>query len=225
MMNQRPARLCLAALAALLAAGASAADGSFRLGAQVGADQWETALAVPLVMAAGDLQPGAKTNVGVIGQYIMATGDGSERDFFVGFEANWSGKNIAQRDTFDVAGVPVEVAGDIGWRFDLLYLVGYDFGRVSAVLGGGGSYMASEIMASGAGLAGEDSNTHLGWKLAPGIEVELGPSSSLLLRVGYTLYQSKKYTAPGGPLGLGIDVDIDVDPRVVDFRLAWIYTF
>lgn len=225
-MNQPLLRFCLAAAAALCGGLASAADGTFRLGPQVGTDTWETALDVPLVMASGNLEPGAKANVGVLGQYIMGGRSREEQDFFVGFEANWSGKSVSHSSTFSVADVPVEVTGDISWRFDLLWLVGYDFGRVRAMLGGGGSYMASDIAASGAGLAGEDSNAHLGWKLAPGIEVELGPSSSVLLRVGYALYQSKKYTASAANLpGLDVDVDIDVDPRVVDFRVAWVYKF
>ena len=224
-MNQPLLRSCLAAAATLVASVASGADGTFRLGAHIGADQWDTALEVPLVSATGDLQPGFKANVGVLGQYVMAVGDASERDMFVGFEASWSGKNVAHRDTFMVADVPVATSGDIGWHLDLLWLVGYDFGRVSAALAGGASYMASEITATGAGLAGEDQNTHLGWKIAPGVEVELGPASALLLRVGYTLYQGKIYTAPGTTLGLPVDVDINVEPRLLDVRVGWVYRF
>lgn len=224
-MNQRLLCSGLAASAALLGGAASAADGAFRLGAHLGTDRWDTGLEVPLVSASGNLQPGFKTNVGVLGQYIMAAGDGSERGFFVGFEANWSGKNIAHRDTFAVAEVPVVTTGDIGWHLDLLWLVGYDFGRISAVLAGGASYMTNEIVATGAGLAGEDRNMHLGWKIAPGVEVELGPASALFLRVGYTQYQSKIYTAPGASLSLPVDVDINVEPRLFDVRVGWVWRF
>lgn len=224
-MKQPFLRSCLAASAIVLAGAANGADGTFRLGAHLGADQWDTALEVPLVSATGDLTPGFKANVGVLGQYVMAVGDASERDFFVGFEASWSGKNITHRDTFTVAEVPVVTTSDIGWHLDLLWLVGYDFGRVSAALAGGASYMASEITATGAGLAGDDQNMHLGWKIAPGVEVELGPASALFLRVGYTLYQGKIYTAPGATLGLPVDVDINVEPRLLDVRVGWIYRF
>lgn len=222
-MNPRLLWSCLAGSATVLAGVASAADGAFRLGAHLGADQW--ALEAPLVSATGDLEPGFKANVGVLGQYIMAVGDASDRDLFVGFEVGWSGRNIAHRDTFTVADVPTVVTNDIGWNLNLLWLVGYDFGRVSAALAGGASYMANEITATGSGLAGEDRNMHLGWKIAPGVEVELGPASALLFRVGYTQYQGKIYTAPGASLDLPVDVDINVEPRLLDVRVGWVYRF
>lgn len=224
-MNQRLLRSCLAAFVALLPGAANGADGTFRLGAHLGAELWDTTLEVPLLTAPGDLKPGFKSNVGLLGQYVLAAGDASERDFFVGFEASWSGKKVTLSDTFAVAEVPIAATGEVGWHLDLLWLVGYDFGRISAALAGGASYMASELTASGAGLAGEDANMHLGWKIAPGVEVELGPASALLFRVGYTQYQGKNYTAPGATLGLPVDLDINVEPRLLDVRVGWVYRF
>ena len=98
-------------------------------------------------------------------------------------------------------------------------------GRVSAFLAGGGSYVGGEITARGTGWSATDENAHLGWKLAPGIEIELGESSALLVRANYALYQTKKYTSALNVGTFSSNVDLDLSPRLFDVRVAWIHKF
>lgn len=202
------------------------AESGLRLGVQAGIEQWEVDLTVPVTEDTGTLDPDFRPAVGVLAQYLFdvdARGDGK---FFVGFEAATSVENVDHTQPFNVVGVPVMATGKIPWSVDALWLMGYDYGPVAAFIAGGGSYAAGELAVAGLGLTGADENTHLGWKLAPGIEIKLGETSSLLVRANYGLYQSKKYTgAITDATGNEINVDVDFEPRVFDLRVAWIYRF
>lgn len=74
-------------------------------------------------------------------------------------------------------------------------------------------------------MTATDENNHLGWKLAPGVEIELNEHSSLLVRANYALYQGKKYTGALDAGGFSSNVDIDISPRLFDVCVAWIYKF
>lgn len=196
-----------------------------RLGVQTGIAQWNVDWDVRLIDQKGTLEPSAQAGLGVLGQYIFDAPAEGERPFFVGFELGFAGAGVSHSETIDVLDVPTATELDISWSADALWLVGYDFGRVSAFLAGGGSYIASDLSVSGAGLAGNDQNNHLGFKLAPGVEISIGESSTVLVRADYALYQAKKYTGSGASAGLDFNVDIDVTPRLFDIRVAWVYEF
>ena len=222
---KKPSTICCALALIGICGGQPAAAEGLRLGVQAGIEQWDMDISVPILNRSDRLEPSATPAIGVVGQYLFTAESPTERTMLVGFEAGFSIENVSHTQGFDVADIPVDVEADISWSFDVLWLLGYDFGRVSAVLGGGGSYMGGELTASGAGLSATDENTHLGWKLSPGVEIELSESSALLVRVNYAIYQSKKYT---GALNTGIsstNVDIEIAPRLFDVRVGWIYKF
>lgn len=202
----------------------SAQADALRLGVQAGLKQWNVDWDVRLIDQKGALEPDTQASVGVLGQYIFEAPEAEgERPFFVGFELGFAQEGVSHSETVDI-GVPVDSKMDVTWSMDALWIVGYDFGRVSAFLAGGGSYIASELEVSGDGLTGTDQNNHLGWKIAPGVEIALGESSSLLVRADYALYQAKKYTGRVPP-PLDLNADIDVTPRLFDVRVAWVYKF
>ena len=217
-------RIC-GALALIGVCGGQAAAEGLRLGVQAGLERWDMDIAVPVLRQSDRLSPSTTSAIGVVGQYLFTAESRTERTLLVGIEAGFSIENVSHTQAFDVADIPVDVAADISWSFDAMWLLGYDFGRVSAFLAGGGSYIDGEITASGAGLAATDENTHLGWKLAPGVEIELSESSALLVRANYALYQSKKYTGALNTATFSSNVDIDISPRLFDVRVAWIYKF
>ena len=213
------------ALALVGVCGGQAAAEGLRLGVQAGLEQWDMDISVPVLQRSDRLSPSTSPAIGVVGQYLFTAESPTERTMLVGIEAGFSVENVSHNQAFDVADIPVDVAADIPWSFDAMWLIGYDFGRVSAFLAGGGSYVSGEITASGAGLTATDENTHLGWKLAPGVEIELSESSALLVRANYALYQSKKYTGALNTGTFSSNVDIEIAPRLFDVRVAWIYKF
>ena len=219
-MNNRLAVCCAIALLGL-APLASAGDG-LRLGVQGGIGQWEMDLGVPLLSRSDTLSPGFEPSLGVVAQYLFEDG---EQGYFVGFEAAFAQENVSHTQTFDVSGVPVSVTNDLNWGIDLLWLVGYDFGKVTGFLAGGGSYIGNELTASGAGVTASDENTHLGWKIGPGIEIDLGESSALLIRANYGLHQGKKYSGAVLLNGNNFNVDLDLEPRFFEVRVAWVREF
>lgn len=225
-MNTRPlssfAALAIGLLIGPLAsadAPAGIADG-LRIGVQGSVSQWNIDQGVQLLGQNESMQSDFEPSLGFVGQYVFDDG-GADTGFFFGFEVDATPAGVSHSETFSVAGVPVDVAADISWNLDLLWLLGYDFGKVSAMLAGGGSYMSGEISASGAGLTASDENSHVGWKVMPTVEIDLGKSSALMVRLGIGQYQTKKYT--GRFAMLNSDVDIDVEPRTVEVRVAWVY--
>ena len=222
-MNVRPV-LCAAAVA--FSGLAASAESGLRIGVQAGIEQWEMDLGVPLTNDTGVLDPDFGLSFSVLGQYLFDVDAGGDGNFFVGFEGAATVENVDHSQPFSVVGVPITANGKIPWSLDALWLMGYDFGQVTAFISGGGSYAAGELVVEGSGLTATDENLHLGWKFAPGVEIELSETSSLMLRVNYGLYQSKKYTG-ALPLTMGdpINVDVDFEPRVFDLRVAWVHRF
>lgn len=219
-MKNRYAVYC--AIASLsLALPASAGDG-LRLGVQGGVGQWEMGLNVPVLSRTDTLSPDFEPGLGVIAQYLF--GD-NEQGYFVGFEASFARENVSHTQMFDVSGVPVSVTNDLNWGLDVVWLAGYDFGKVTGFLAGGGSYIGSELTVDGAGLVASDENTHIGWKIGPGIEIDLGSSSALLVRANYGIHQGKKYTGSAVLGGTNFNVDVDLEPRIFEVRVAWVYEF
>ena len=214
----RCAAIALAALAAcgLVAPSANAEDG-FLLGAQAAVGRWQQDINAQLLDASGTLKTDAGGSVGVIGQYIRRSSAPAESGYFMGFEASASLENVSETETFMVLGIPATVTGDVSWSADLLWLGGYDFGRISAFFAGGVSFLGNEVTVRVADLTGGDESTHIGWKLGPGVVVDLGARQSLLVRANYGIYQDKTYRDQGVPL--------DLEPQTFDVRVAWVYRF
>ena len=224
-MNTRPLLSFVALAVGLLIGPPAGADGpagvadGLRIGLQGSVSQWHIDQGVQLLGQNESMESDFEPTLGFVGQYVFD--DGSDTGFFVGFEVDATPAGVSHEEVFNVGDVPVNVAADISWSMDLLWLMGYDFGKVSTMLAGGGSYMSGEITASGAGLTASDENSHAGWKVVPTVEIDLGRSSALMVRLGIGQYQTKKYT--GRFAMLDSDVDIDVEPRTIDVRVAWVY--
>ena len=223
-MNKRSVPLSLIALIGLAGPWANA-ENTLRVGIQAGIGQWEEDVGAQLVDVGTSLKADAEATIGIVGQYLMGVGADADEGYFVGFEVGAAQENFSEKDAVEVEffGSPFAVAveGDLKWSVDLLWLAGYDFGRVSAFLAGGASYVGGDFSASVADIAESDSATHLGWKVGPGVEIDLGKSSTLLVRANYGVYQGKTYSAPVS----GRSVGVSVEPKVFDVRVAWTYHF
>ena len=217
-MNTRHLSYCLALAVGLPMAPLANADG-LRIGLQGSVAQWDTDWNVQALRQNESMESDFEPSFGVLAQYVFSANE--DNGFFVGFEVDAARADAAQRNTFAIGGVPVVVGADVSWNVDVLWLMGYDFGKVSAVLAGGGSYMSAEMVASGSGSTIRDENAHVGWKIVPTVEIDLGKSSALMVRLGVGRYQTKSYNGLLERLGAG--GDINVEPRTVDVRVAWVY--
>ena len=220
-MSLRSRTCCAMALIGLIRF--AAAEDGFRVGAQAALEQWNIDLGLVVLNQYDGLEPSAKPAFGALAQYLFELESESESSMFVGFEAGVAGRSLSHAQEITVAAVPVKVTGEIRSSWDALWVVGWDFGRVTAFVTGGGSLAKAELAASGAGLQGSDQNSHFGWKIAPGVEIDVGESSVLQARAIYARYQGKKYTASATQLGGGADVDVDFEPRAVGVQIAWLY--
>ena len=221
MIDNRP----ILALCALAFAGLSGplanAEGAFRVGLQAGLPQWEEEVGVQIPDQPPTLvEPDAAAAVGAVGQYMVRANPDAERSFYIGFEASALAEGVSHSQDVVVLGIPVNAVADIAWSTDLLWLGGYDFGAYSVYVGAGASAVSTELTVSAFGLTGNASKTHLGWKLAPGVEIDIGPSQSVLIRASYGVYRSETYSDPS-VTGL---VSLSVEPKVFDLRVAWVYT-
>lgn len=210
------ARFVLLAVAATLcAAGSSAqtADG-LRLGVQGVYSQWDVDVAAPLLDASDAISAGAPA-FGVLAQYRFGADEAAERNYFVGVELGLRTESLSESQTFLVNDVPATVTTDASLSADVLWLVGYDFGKATAMVTTGVTFLFNDIEANALGLRGADENKHVGWRVGPGVEVDITESSSLIARANYTLYKEKSYTDQG--------LTLKVKPRGLDVGVAWVY--
>ncbi len=208
--------IALASLAIAALAG-PVARGEFRVGLQTGISQWKQDLDVQLFDASGSLKASGAGAAGVIGQYLIRANAEREPGYFIGFEASANQESASDRDTFVVLGTPATVTSELLWSTDLLWLGGYDFGQVAVFFSGGVGFVRGETEVTSLGQTGSDKNTHVGWKLGSGVELELGKSSMIQMRASYTIYQDKTYEDQ--------DINLDVEPRAFDLRVSWVYRF
>lgn len=215
-MNKRS--LCpVAALAALgtVVSGASAHAGQeLRLGVQGVYSQWDVDVAAPVLSVADTISAGAP-GLGVLAQYRFGADEAAERNYFVGLEVGLRTEGLGETQTFLVADVPATVETEASLSADVLWLAGYDFGKVTALVTTGITFLRNDIDASALGLRGQDANKHVGWRIGPGVEVDLTPSSSLIARANYTVYKEKSYTDQG--------LTLKVKPGGLDVGVAWMF--
>lgn len=229
MLDDRPAAagsraLALAGIAfCVFAASSVGAEERFRVGISGGLESWEEDVST-LGVAPATLDLGAEPAPSVVAQYIIrAVGEG-ERGFYVGMEASGGGRSAEQSQTVTVpafGGVPIDftVTGQVDWSADFMWFGGYDFGRWSAFVTGGASFVGGSGKVEFAGVTAEDEQVHVGWKFGPGVEFDLGNNMSLTGRVTLGQYRNRGYTAEGLP------VAVDVEPMVADARVTWLYRF
>ena len=215
------------ALLGILCVQATLAD-EFRIGAQAGLPGWSFDVSVPLLGQSTSVEPDAEPSIGIVGQYIMRSGDGDDGDFFVGIEASFGAESASGMDQLTLLGTPVEVVAETAWVTDVSWLAGFNLGETTAlgnvgdvtVFGSvGATYAKGEIGVTlpDLGLTGGDEGKHFGLKVGAGVEFDLGTSTTLQVRANYAYYEDRAYRDQG--------VSLDVEPGAFEIRATLLYRF
>ena len=200
----------------------------FRLGAQAGLPGWSFDVSVPLLGESTSVEPDAEPSLGVVGQYIMRTGDGDDGDFFVGIEASYGAESISGVDRLTLLGTAVDVVAETTWVTDVSWLAGFnlakapilgDIGDVTVFGSIGATYAKGEIGVTlpDLGLSGSDEGKHFGLKVGAGVEFDFGTSTTLQVRGNYAYYEDRTYRDQG--------VSLDVEPGAFEIRATLLYKF
>ena len=213
------------ALAGTLCAKATFAD-EFRVGAQAGLPGWGFDVAVPVLGQSTSVDADAEPSVGLVGQYIMRSGDGDDGDFYVGIEASFGAESASGMDRLTLLGTAVDVVAETTWVADVSWLAGFELGETAAfgnvgditVFGSiGATYAKGEIGVTlpDLGLTGGDEGKHFGLKVGAGVEVGIGESATLQVRANYAQYEDRAYRDQG--------VSLDVEPGAFEIRATLLY--
>ena len=214
-----------AALLGTLCAQATFAD-EFRVGAQTGLPGWSFDVGVPLLGQSTSVEPDTEPSIGVVGQYIMRSGDGDDGNFFVGVEASFGTESGSGMDRLTLLGTAVDVVAETAWVTDVSWLAGFNLAETTAfgnvgdvtVFGSiGATYAKGEIGVTLAdlGLSGGDEVKHFGLKVGGGVEFDVGESMTLQVRANYAHYEDRAYRDQG--------VRLDVDPGAFEIRATLLY--
>ena len=215
------------AMALVGAIGAQAALGDeFRIGAQTGLPGWTFDVGVPVLGQSTSVEPDIEPSFGVVGQYIMHSGDGDDGDFYVGIEASFGAHSVSGMDRLTLLGTAVDVVAEPAWVADVSWLTGFDLGETTAIGGVGNITVFGSVGASYAkgeigvalpelGLSGSDEGKHFGLKAGVGLEFDLGTSATLQVRANYAYYEDSTYRDQG--------VSLDVEPGAFEIRATLLY--
>ena len=208
-------------LAMLVVASANASENEFRIGVVAGAGDWSLDVTTPVAGIDNASPDASGSGFGVVGQYVMR---GQETGFFIGVEGAITMHDAAgtatisyQGDIEALEGFTADIAGEIPMSIDAIWFAGYDFGRVAAYAGVGPSIAMSEGALTLEGSPYGDEATHIGWKYAAGVEVELAPNVSLIGRAAVSDYRNRAYTVEGFPIA------VDVEPGVTELTVGVVY--
>lgn len=208
--------------------GAQAAFGDeFRIGAQAGLPGWSFDVGVPVLGEFTTVEPDAEPSVGIVGQYIIRSGEGDDdSNFFVGVEASFGAEGVSGMERLTLLGTAVDVVAEIAWVADVAWLAGFNLGDTVAfdgigdmtVFGSlGATYAKGEIGVTvpDLGLSGGDEGKHFGLKAGVGLEFDLGTSATLQVRANYAYYEGRTYRDQG--------VSLDVEPGAFEVRATLLY--
>ena len=227
--NKTFATIASGAVALLWIAGAqsSSAD-EFRIGLQAGIPAWSMDADAPLFGASATLEPDASPAAGVVGQYIIHSGDGSAGDFFVGVEAGIAAENGSGEEQIAILGTGVDLVAEPAWTMDVAWLAGFSLGEEAlgrtfanpVVFGSvGASYAKTDlgVAVPALGLTGGDEAKHFGWKVGAGLQIDIGESATLQVRGNYAYYEARTYRDQG--------VSVDIEPSAFEVRATLLYRF
>ena len=209
----------------VLFAQASLGD-EFRIGAQGGLPGWSFDVGVAALGESTTVGPDAKPSFGVVGQYILRSGDTDDGSFYVGIEAAFGAESVSGTARLALLGTAVDVVAETAWVTDVAWLAGFNLGETTAfggvgdvkVFGSvGATYAKGEIDVTlpDLGLSGGDEGRHFGLKFGAGVEFDLGASATLLLRANYAYYEERAYRDQG--------VSLDVEPGALEVRATLLY--
>lgn len=105
-----------------------------------------------------------------------------------------SGEVEYQGETYDFS---AGAKASVKWSFDVMPMIAYDLGEITAMAGGGLSVIIAEIAASATAndttVKFSERQTHIGWKVAGGLNFNLSESFVAFAQIHYAQYQGKKY--------------------------------
>ena len=225
MRDIRFAAATLALGGIVVGAQAGIAD-ELRVGVQGGVPGWSFDVGVPVLGQSTTVDPDMEPSAGIVGQYVIRSGDGDDSDFYVGVEGSFGAESASGMDRLTLLGANVEVVVETTWVADVAWLAGFNLGETTA-LGGlgdvtvfgsvGASYAKAELGVTlpDLGLTGGDEAKHFGWKAGAGVEFDIGASATLQVRANYTYYEDRTYRDQG--------VSLDVEPGAFEVRATLLY--
>ena len=198
----------------------------FRIGAQAGLPGWSFDVGGAALGESTSVEPDAEPSFGVVGQYILRSGDGDDGSFYVGVEASLGMESGSGMERLTLLGTPVNVVAETAWVTDVAWLAGFNLGETAAfggvgdltVFGSvGATYAKGEIgvVLPDLGLSGGDESKHFGLKFGAGVEFDLGASATLQVRANYAYYEERAYRDQG--------VSLDVEPGALEVRATLLY--
>ena len=194
------------------------AESGLRVGVQGTLGRLDIDIDAPVLGATGGMD-GAAPSVGVLAQYVFDVDEQAETGLFFGVEAGFATERFSETYAFHVNDAPASATSEAAWSADLLWLVGYDFGKLSAFASTGITFAGNEMDIVALGPLGQrsqrgsDQNKHVGWKLGPGLAVDLG-RSSVVARVNYALFKPRNYTVQR--------LTLEAHPTRLDINVAWV---
>ena len=166
---------------------------------------------------AGDLISASGGTYGVIGQVFMPIGNEKMK-----FGLQFGGALETAKESISVTsgGNSVSAKSSAKWSIDLLPMISYDLGGASVMAGAGLSILSAEISfgvsSQNTTFSGKNSQTHLGWKIAGGLNFDLSENFVGFAQLHYAQYQGKKYF--GSSL-------LDESPKIFSGRVGLMYKF
>ncbi|MCE2459480.1 MAG: outer membrane beta-barrel protein [Pseudomonadales bacterium] len=198
----------------------------FRIGAQGGLPGWTYDVGVAALGESTSVDADLEPSFGVVGQYILRSGDGDDGNFYVGVEASFGAENASGMDGLSLLGTRVDVLAETAWVTDVGWIAGFNLGETAAfggvgdlkVFGSvGATYAQGEIGVTlpDLGISGGDEGKHFGVKFGAGVEFDLGASATLQVRANYAYYEERAYRDQG--------VSLDVEPVAFEVRATLLY--
>lgn len=197
--------MCSAALMGTAPA-ATAAEGLFQIGPQVGYSKTTITASVLGVSESGSEKG---PSIGLVARYTVPLDNG----LLLGVHAGINREFITDEES--ESGVTQEVSTQ--WSLDLMPRIGYRTGKATLSIAAGFSALQGDLEFSALGVSIQDENWHMGWKVAPGIDYQLNESVTLFSQVHYAEYGSETYNIVGIP--------IDLEPKTYGIRAGFLYGF
>ena len=181
-----------AGLLAATISGPAMAQSEFQVGVQGGFGN----------VKAGETIDASGGTFGVIGQaFIPISDEGLKFGVQVGAAYETANESSSLSGDIEYDGEMYEITvgakASVKWSFDVMPMIAYDLGEITALAGGGLSFMIAEIALSATAndntVKFSERQTHIGWKVAGGLNLEFTENFVGFAQVHYAQYQGKKY--------------------------------
>ncbi len=175
----------------------------FEIGLQGGFAQWKG--------KSGDSDEDATGgSFGVVARYTVPVDDNG---IFVGLHLAGSAETASHSDSGSIAD-----EASINWSADILARIGHDLGGAVIYVAGGMAFAGASIEASADNVEiFNDSQVHVGWKVALGLDVAIAENWSFFTQAEYGGYGEKEYSDQG--------LVSDLDLNAITGRVGVLYRF